>query len=330
MVWLPAPALPEPLSNNAVTAVLTPRGCAVVSVGGLGATRTREAISSRAYGRWLDDGAFRSLPPLPGKPRLATSAIGLRGQLYVLGGYDVATDGAETSHATLFALDVARALERGDAVWQRRADLPVAIDDAVALAYRDRFLVVISGWSNTAPVATVQIYDAERDRWQLGTEFPGTPVFGHSAAIAGDEVVVIDGVAREAQGYRITHQAFRATLDPAAPERLRWSALPQHPGAARYRAAGGAVGGSMVFHGGTADPYNYNGLSYASKQPSPPLGDDLWFEPSSGAFSIAASPAAMATMDHRALASCGDDVISIGGMRAGPTVHADSWRGRRR
>ncbi|MEZ4364571.1 MAG: hypothetical protein R3B48_30625 [Kofleriaceae bacterium] len=323
---MPAPSLPEPLSNNAVAAVELATGCVVVSVGGLGPARTREAISSRAYASVVGDDTFHTLPDLPGLPRLATSAVALRGQVYVLGGYDVAADASETSHRELYSLDVAAALASAPVAWEARAELPIAIDDAVALPYRDRYIIVVSGWSTKAPVPDVQVYDAERDHWELGTPFPGTPVFGHVAAILGDDLVVLDGVAQTPEGYRLVHQAFRATLSAEHPAALQWRALDPHPGAARYRAAGGTLGRELLFIGGTADPYNYDGLSYRTKSPSAPLVDDLRFTPATERFSVSTPPRTVATMDHRALASCAGSVSLLGGMVEGPRVQAQAWR----
>jgi hypothetical protein len=319
------PALPEPLSNNAVAGITTASGCAMVSVGGLGPARTREAISTHAYLYPPRPGAAKALPDLPGPPRLAMSAVGLRGAVYVLGGYDVAPDANETSNAELLSLDVAAVLAGGAADWRSRAPLPIAIDDAVALAYLDRYIIVVSGWSTRAPVPDVQIYDAERDVWSAGAAFPGTPVFGHTAAILGDELVVLDGVSQTPQGYRIVHQAYRATLSPAQPPTVQWSNLGPHPGPPRYRAAGGAVAGRMLFVGGTADPYNYNGISYLTKQPSAPIDEELAFIPATGTFAAMPARRPVPTMDHRGLAVCGNTMAVIGGMATGPRVQAESW-----
>jgi hypothetical protein len=323
--WTSLPSLPEPLSNNATAGVTTASGCAMVSVGGLGAARTREAISSHAYLYPPGPGAPMALPDLPGPPRLAMSAVGLRGAVYVLGGYDVAPDAHETSHAELLSLDVAAVLARGTVRWRPRAPIPIAIDDAVALAYLDRYIIVVSGWSTSAPVPEVQIYDAERDAWSAGAAFPGTPVFGHTAAILGDELVVLDGVSQTPQGYRIVQQAYRATLSAARPPELQWTNLGPHPGPARYRAAGGAAAGRMFFVGGTADPYNYDGISYLTKQPSAPIEEDLAFVPATNAFFAVPVRRPVATMDHRSLAVCGDSITVIGGMASGPRVVAESW-----
>ena len=78
-------------------------------------------------------------------------------------------------------------------------------------------------------------------------------------------------------------------------------------------------------HAGTDDPYNYDGLSYDTARPSPPRADSLVL----GADGVVAGvlPAKpVATMDHRALVTCGGAAFTIGGMVAGPAVTDQVWR----
>jgi hypothetical protein len=243
--------------------------------------------------------------------------------VFVFGGYDVATGGSETSHAEMSSLDLQSGL------WKPEAPLPVAIDDAAAVVLRDRYIVVVSGWSNTAPVRAVQVYDALNGLWSHATPFPGTPVFGHAAAARGDDFVVIDGVAQTAAGYAIVAQAWKGHWDPALPNQITWSALPAHPGRPLYRAAAiGPAAGALLFTGGTTDPYNFDGLSYRSKKPSQP--EDLTlsyaFEGISPGFRALTAIKPEPTMDHRALARCGSAGYSVGGMVRGATVTANVWK----
>ena len=197
------------------------------------------------------------------------------------------------------------------------------IDDAVAVAWRDRYIVVVSGWSNRDNVDAVQIYDSTRNAWSMATPFPGTAVFGHSGAIGGDELIVIDGVERGTNGFRLVNQAWRATLDAANPTRIAWTNLGGHPGLARYRGAGGTTdSGELWFHGGTDVPYNTNGLAYAGGAPAPPSGSTLVY---ADGFADHAVGKSTATMDHRSLAKCGATLYLVGGMTAGPTVSAEVW-----
>lgn len=317
--WSPAPALPEPVGNNAVAAVATPAGCVLVTATGLGAERTAASIHTRTWILPVGATTWQAADNAPGPARIAASAVAVGGAVYLLGGYQVAANGTETTDATVARLDVV------SGQWQPRAPLPVAIDDAVVVAWRDRWIVVVSGWSNTAPVAAVQLYDTTQDRWMTGTPFAGTAVFGHAGALVGDDLVIVDGVASTARGFALTAQTWRGRLDPKNPTAISWSTLPAHPAPARYRAAGGVIAGKVVIHAGTDDPYNFDGLSYNTSSPSHPRADSIVLAVDGVvATPIPAKP--VGTMDHRALVGCGEAVYTIGGMVAGPAVTDQVWR----
>jgi hypothetical protein len=318
--WTRSVPLPRPLANNGAASVALEGGCMLFSTLGIGAGLDRDAITTDVF-RWREgDDSWLALPAAPDPPRLATSAVGLAGDLYVLGGYSVDASFAEVSHDRLDRFD----LEAGE--WQALAPLPTPIDDAVAVAWRDRYIVVVSGWSNTANVADVQIYDAQQDRWSAATPFPGTAAFGHAGAIDGDALIVIDGAASSA-GFPLVTQTWRGDLDPDNPTEIAWTDLGPHFGLGRYRGAGGiGAPGELWFHGGTSDPYNFDGLRYADGTPSAPIATTLVIETASGAMRTLEAPKPSATMDHRALVGCEGAVYSIGGMVDGPAATAEVWR----
>ncbi len=313
-----SPALPSPVANNAVAAVQTGGDCWLMSALGIGADLDHTAITTSVYVHRVGDSAWSEVgPPPSAAARVGASAVGIAGKLYLLGGYSVAPNGAETSFANVDIYDpVAGA-------WSTGAPIPVPIDDTVALTWRDRHIVVISGWSNAGTVAAVQIYDSRRNAWSPATPFPGNPVFGHAGAIVGDELVIIDGVERGPRGYRLVNQAWRGELDPTNPATIVWTDLGGHPGLTRYRAAGGATeSGEFWFHGGTDIPYNFNGLAYSGGAPAPPSKSTLVYD---GSFADHPAGKPTATMDHRSLASCGATLYLIGGMPAGPSVTSGVW-----
>ena len=152
--WAPGVPLPEAISNNALAAVETEGGCMVFSMLGIDSSLESGGVHNRAF-RWREgDDSWLAMPEIPGPGRLAANAVGLRGEPYLLGGYEVADNGSETSYTSLqrFNLSTGR--------WETLADAPVPIDDAGVVAWRDRYIVVVSGWSNTGNVDDVQIYDA--------------------------------------------------------------------------------------------------------------------------------------------------------------------------
>jgi hypothetical protein len=319
--WARWPDLPEAQSNNAVAAVQTEGGCMIYSLLGIDSSLSSTGVHNRGFRLREGDAEWSILPPVPGPGRVAASAVGIAGQPYVLGGYSIAGDGTETTHDLLQRFN----LQTGQ--WNSLAPLPVAIDDAVAAAWRDRYIVVVSGWHDAGNVADVQIYDSQSDQWIAATSFPGTPVFGHSGSISGDRLLVVDGVRSSFGGFTLVNQAWLGELDPQAPEVITWTDLGQHPGPARYRAAGGAApDGRIWIHGGTSEPYNYDGLRYDSGEPATPLATTLIFDPQARSFDeMGADPKPTATMDHRSLVLCGGQLVTAGGMQEGPSASAQVW-----
>jgi len=316
------PPLPEPVTNNAVATVRAGGQVHIVSLLGLGPGKTWR--DTRAGGYMLSVGSmgWRSLPDVPdGQGRLAAAMVAAGGRILLFGGYTVAADGAEASTPFVYSLDV---LTQS---YQRLADIPVPVDDAVALVYQDRDVYLVSGWHDRGNVALVQRYDAPENRWTQATAFPGTPVFGHAGAIAGHELLVCDGV--KVQGppspirYAPSDECWRGTIDPADPDHITWQSAPRHPGPARYRMAAVAIDDSrLLFVGGSANPYNYDGIGYDGR-PSEPATEALVFDLVSGDWR---SVLAAGTMDLRGLAVVDDEVIVIGGMRADQQVSDTSVR----
>lgn len=298
--WTEVEPLRVPATNNAVAASAS---CVLYSVGGMGRDLDSDDLRADSY-RFVE-GEWEPLPDLPGEPRLATSAVVLGGRLHVIGGYSIGPGPTEISRSDHHSWDP------GAAQWQGQQWMPFAIDDAVAFAWNNR-LVVVTGWSNTNNVSDVWALDTATNTWRQWDPFPGTPVFGAAGALAGDTLVLIDGVA-DRDGFELTKQAWAGQMSI---DGITWEELPPAPGPARYRAAAGSLGGAALFSGGGSRAYNYDGLAYEDGVPVAPVPgvigwDGDWFE-------VAVEPREEPTMDHRALASCDDAVYSIGGMIEGP------------
>lgn len=312
--WGDAPSLPRPVANNAVAAVVTETGPAVFSFLGMDTTRAWDGVTSAAF-RW-NTGAdqWTEVRPVPGPGRLAATAQAINGTVFVFGGYTVAEDGSERS---LPNVDI---YHPATDTWTRGADMPMPVDDAVSGVWRDSLVFLVSGWHDTGNVDRVQIYDPATDSWQQGTPIPGTPVFGHAGALAGDTFVYLGG-ARVTDGtprYTIEPGVWRGDIDPADPTRVRWRPLEPPPGPPLYRAAGVAVGGRIVFGGGTDNPYNYDGIGY-NGVPAEPRSDVFAYEVAADEW-VELPSLAIATMDHRNLVVADGQLLLIGGMTAAQTV----------
>ncbi len=125
-IWTSAPALPAPITNNAVAARSDGDRVTVYSFLGLDSTKRWSGVSSRVF-RWeVGTPAWEELRPIPGPGRLAATAQAIGDRLYVFGGYTVAEDGREQSlpHVDVYHPDTE--------TWSRGAPIPVPVDDAVS------------------------------------------------------------------------------------------------------------------------------------------------------------------------------------------------------
>lgn len=312
----PVPPLPLPLSNNAVAAVVRPGGFALYSFFGLEAGKTWRDVSRRAYGYDSASGRWRALPTLPvAQGRLASVAATAGSKVYLFGGYTVSETGEEVSTPEVLQFDP------DTASYTAMAPMPVPVDDSVAVVWRDRWIVLVSGWHDRANVADVQVFDTRRNRWQASTPWPGAPVFGHAGALNGNRLVVCDGVRLDvsAEGKRqfsASNQCWQGLLSGRKTIRIDWTALPAHPGKPRYRMAAGlsADDGVLLFAGGSENPYNYDGIGYDGA-PSAPSDRIDRFDPATGQW-LDAATLATASMDHRGLPCVAGRCFLIGGMQS--------------
>lgn len=308
------PDLPLALSNNAVARVEVDGEYRLYSFLGLGEGKRWQDISRRAFEYHQGETAWRPLPQPPiGEGRLASVAAAVDGKVFLFGGYTVAADGHETSTPEVLRLDPRTG------AWARMAAMPVPVDDSVALVLHDRYIVLVSGWHQDRNVDRVQFYDAAGDRWFDGTPFPGTPVFGHAAAILGDVAVVCDGVALDASGgkrrFHASDECWRGDFDLEDAGTITWTRIEPHPGKPRYRmgAAADAAHSRLLFAGGSENPYNFNGIGYDGVAAPASSAVDA-YDPVTGAWTRL--PAlAEPSMDHRGLLPVEGGFVLIGGMR---------------
>ncbi|RMB12192.1 Kelch repeat-containing protein [Eilatimonas milleporae] len=328
------PALPEPRANNAVALWPGPDpsgpkgeqdgvagGARLYSFMGLGAGKTWKAVSRQAYVLEAGAHSWRRLGDVPVETgRLAATAAAVAGKIYLFGGYTVARDGAEKSMPEVFAFDPVTE------TYERRADMPIPVDDSVSLVYRDRYVYFVSGWHDVGNVVHTQVYDAAEDRWFRATNWPGKPVFGHAGGIVGNRMLVAGGVAVvgvDADGRRQFApyaQAWTGAIDAEDPAAIVWTPVPPMPEGPVYRAAaaGDTRTGLIYVAGGSRTAYNYDGQGYNGTPAVPTAQVMAWNMPTGQWRRLADKP--LATMDHRGLLAYGGGWVTVGGMTDGQTV----------
>src|SRR6201997_827437 len=171
------PAMPAAVTSNAVASLRG--GIEVYSMMGLGTKKTWDDVSNKMYELALRSGRWIEGRPVPGVAgRLGASAIGVKGQIFLFGGYTIDGQGTET------VLGDVNSYVPGDHRWYRAEDIPTPVDSAVIGITHDRYIYLVGGRSRNGPVNNVQVYDAEKNTWSQATPLPGTPVYGHAGGLA--------------------------------------------------------------------------------------------------------------------------------------------------
>lgn len=270
--------LPEPVTNNAVAGAEVDGRMMAYSFAGLHEGKTWRDVTADAYACDLTARECREIDGLPdGIGRLASVAVNVRGQIYIFGGYTVAEDHSERSTPEVWRFDPA------SETYTHVTDMPVPVDDTIALPNQDRYIYLVSGWHDTDNVDLVQVYDVEEDRWFEATPFPGAPVFGHAGAILGPGNPHAPALLRVCGGARVEPASEpggrrRFVLSEACwdgeiladrPAEIAWSVVSDISGLARYRGAAMPGGRGLHFFGGTDNPYNYNGIGYNGEAATP-------------------------------------------------------------
>ena len=316
--WERLPDLPAPRANNAVAADGAGR---VVSALGLAPGKRWNDVVSDAWQLDLGSRGWTRLAEVPGPGRLASTAIGVGDSVWLIGGYTVAEDGTEVS---VPGIDV----WSGEG-WGTGPTMPTPVDDAVAAVWRDRWVVLVSGWSNDDNVSAVQLYDTERGTWHTGTAISGAPVFGHAGALVGDALIycggvrVVPGAEGRKRSFAANSGCYRGTFADTVGD-VAWTRLPPHRGDARYRMASGAIEGLVVFAGGTDNPYNYDGVGYDGR-PAEPVDEVFAWDVSADRW-IDLPPLPEASMDHRGLVQAGGGLVLVGGLDVAREPTTKVWR----
>ena len=316
-------AIPDKVTNNAVTQVSIESEDYLLSFSGLGEKRTYHYVHNKAYAYSVKKKKWQKISPVPLSSdnrkltnnlvgRLASVATAIKDKAYIFGGYTVAKDHTEVSVADVYSY----ALHTDS--YQLLAPMPVPVDDSVALTYQQKYIYLVNGWHNSGNVNLVQLYNSQTNQWQQATPFPGKPVFGHAGGIVGNKIVICDGVAIEVhenskRSYQDEVSCYLGIIDQKQPSKIDWRMIKHPTNNARYRMAALGIENKqqIAFIGGSENPYNYNGIGYNGK-PSQP-SDEIWlYDLKQQKWQIGRSKTA--TMDHRGLLLLNNELLTLGGM----------------
>jgi N-acetylneuraminic acid mutarotase len=313
--------LPTPLTLNAVTGYRTHSQFLVFSFMGIGSKKSPDDVTTASYMLDLNGTDWSSsVKPVPGiTGRIAAMAACVKSDIYVLGGYVV-----DSENRGFAVPDVSR-LEPHANRWMRQPDIPIPVGDAVVGTYQDRYIYLIGGRSNNGPVADVQIYDTEKEKWLKATALPGGAVFGHAGTIVEDTIVSIGGAERNSSSdgprYVLSNQGWLGKINHKDHTRIDWSKLPDHPGPANFRIAAGASekDRTVYFAGGADAIYDLKGIGLDRKpvEPSPFL---FALDLRSGKWETINDKLPNPVMDQSTLIATTEGLVIVGGMTKGQEI----------
>ncbi len=316
-----------PISNNAVAIAYNSSSQPMIySFNGLKADKTWQDVSSNSFAINPLNGAIKQLADVPGNAgRLASIAATVGNKVYIFGGYTVEADHSEVSTPEVYRFDP------NQETYELVTQMPTPVDDSVALVYQDRYIYLVSGWHNDGNVSLVQILDTADMSWHLGTPYPGAPVFGHSAGILKNEMIISDGVKvlKVVDGkrhYGISDDNYLGSIDANDFRKINWQKLPMHPGPARYRMAAVASEklGKAIFVGGSDNPYNFNGIGYNGIA-SEPVDLIFAYDFTTEKWQTLGAQK-KPTMDHRGLLEIEQNFYIFGGMESDQKTTAKLYK----
>ena len=305
------PNLPVAITNNAVALVQNDNDLELYSFNGLLSGKTWQDITNSGYR--YNQGVWSQITmPALSKPVLASTAVSIDSDIYLIGGYTVNEKGEEKSVAEIFKFNTIKQ------EWTVATVMPVPVDDTVALVYANRYIYLVSGWHDVNNVNLVQVYDVQLNHWFNASHYKAPPVFGHAGGIVDNKMVICDGVKVVPKGdkreFVSSPVCQMGTIQKSHPEKIDWVGIPHHSNIAYYRMAATADthGNKVVFAGGSDNPYNYNGIGY----------DGVASQASNKIFSYSIESNKWVThkilieknMDHRSLLTDGQKFYIVGGM----------------
>jgi hypothetical protein len=249
--------------------------------------------------------------------KIANAASRINDTIYVIGGYHVFRDGTERSSDRVHRFDISqnRFVEDG-------AKIPVPIDDQVQIVYENRYIYLITGWSERANVPSVQVYDALQNRWFEGTPVPNSDdfkSFGSSGSIVGDTIYYLGG-ASMGPDFPIQSVLRKGLINPNDPADIKWSSRALDDSFAGYRMGSFERKGKVFWIGGSNITYNFNAIAYNGAGGVEPNHRILGFQ--RGVFTQEFNK--IIPMDLRGIANIDDSLkYVIGGITTGQRTSQD-------
>lgn len=289
--WTQKADMPFQIANNAVSHGEMSGNPYVFSFGGIDTTKIYTGINKRAFRYDVTNDNWDEIDTLPVVlPLIASSANTVKNKVYLIGGYHVYSNGSETSSDEVIIYD-----PETDNYLPNGTAIPIPIDDQTQAVWKDSLIYVISGWSNSGNVSSVQIYNPELDTWAAGTSVPDNnnyKVFGSSGFIIGDTIFYYGG-ASHSGSFPARDRLRKGVINPADPTQITWTLEEDAPNT-NYRSACVSYGDNIFWIGGSETSYNYNGIAYNGSGGVPPAytisrydaQSQVWYEGAGSPFGV--------------------------------------------
>ncbi|MBW8050353.1 MAG: T9SS type A sorting domain-containing protein [Cytophagales bacterium] len=314
--WQELNPMPEKVSNNAVAAAVKDSVTYVYSFMGIDSTKLWSGIHLKAFRYNTQTNVWDTIAPVPDNlTRIAASANTVKNKIYIIGGYHVYANNSEVSSNKIFIYD-----PQSDS-YSQGVNLPVAIDDQVQVVWRDSLIFIITGWSNTGNVSSVQIYNPALDTIMQGTPVPNNNLykaFGASGVIIGDTIYYCGGV--EHSTWKNVNFLRKGVINPVDPSDITWTNPATNPGDKGYRMGAVVYGNTGFWIGGAGNSYNYDGIAYDGTGGVDPLDRIMAYHAKSQTWEVdTATP--FSVMDLRNITQIdSNQYIIAGGMLPGQAV----------
>jgi hypothetical protein len=315
--WTELDTMPLKIANNAVTHGTVSGENYVYSFGGIDTTKLYSGINKNSFRYKVSTDTWEQITDAPFVlTNIASGASTVKNKIYIIGGYHVYASQNEVSSNEVIIYDPETNLYEANGL-----NIPVPIDDHVQAVWRDSLIYVVTGWSNSANVPDVQIYNPALNTWSVGTDTPNNhdyKAFGTSGTIIGDTIYYFGG-AKSSGGFNADAFLRKGVIDQNDPTSIAWTLEENGPNNG-YRSACVSHGNNVFWIGGSATSYNYDGIAYNGTGGVAPLTQIMryqayyhdWYAGEGAPFSV---------MDLRGVAQISDtEWIICGGMNENQAV----------
>lgn len=302
---------PYKVSNNAVCEGFINDVPYIFSFGGIDSSKLYSGIHLNSYRYNIATGETLQLPDLPdNRGKIAAGASRIGNYIYIAGGYHVYADHSELSSKKMHRYDIINNEFLADG-----EPIPIPTDDHVQVVWNDSLIYLISGWSNSGNIPSVQIYNPSEDSWEIGEATPNNhnyKSFGASGYII-DNTVYYFGGATSSGSFGIQNKLRKGIIDPNNPTSIEWSISTPDADINGYRMACTSVGDNVFWIGGSNTTYNYNGIAYNGTGGVPTSNSIILLNKEE--LTLEANHYTDLPMDLRGIASISDTVkYLLGGM----------------